>query len=375
MYNNLLMVGNFPSSTGYAWNMIGSCFNELGSDFIENGNRSIVCYPKVDVIPEYLKDDRIELVEFDFDKASFIDLIRFLRKNKIKIVYLIDKKAFSLKYAFLRMSGVRNIVVHDHTSGQRTQPEGIRRAIKKLANRLSIVSADVILTISEYVKRRQVEVSCVPSKKVITVLNGIDINDYTPENKLDLNSIYNIPLHKKIIFCGGRANYYKGIHHFIQAADILKNNRKRKDLFFLYCGDGPDLDEFREQVKALGLENDFLCAGQVNNINHILPSVDICIVPSVWQEGFGLAVIEAMAAGKPVIASRVGGMAEIIKDGIDGFYVEPGDYTGIADFIESLVDDRELYESMRRAAYEKVITGYDIRKQRRMIVQVFRDLL
>lgn len=85
MYNNLLMVGNFPSSTGYAWNMIGSCFNELGSDFIENGNRSIVCYPKVDVIPEYLKDDRIELVEFDFDKASFIDLIRFLRKNKIKI--------------------------------------------------------------------------------------------------------------------------------------------------------------------------------------------------------------------------------------------------------------------------------------------------
>lgn len=375
MPNNLLMVGNFSSSTGYAWNMIGSCFNELGSDFIENGNRSIVCYPKVDVIPKYLKDNRIEVVEFDFEKSSFFDLIRFLRKNKIKIVYLIDKKAVSLRYAFLRMSGVKNIIVHDHTSGHRTQPKGIKRIAKALANRLNIISADRVLVISEYVKRRQIEVSCVPSEKVITVLNGVDRTDYAPENKLDLNSIYNIPLNKKIIFCGGRANRYKGIHHFIQAADILINHRKRKDLFFLYCGDGPDLDEFRAQVKALRLENDFLCAGQVKNINHILPCVDVCVVPSVWQEGFGLAVIEAMAAGKPVIASRVGGMAETIEDGVGGFYVEPGDYTGISDFIERLVDDRELYERMRIAAYEKVITDYDIRKQQRMIVQIFHDLL
>lgn len=217
--------------------------------------------------------------------------------------------------------------------------------------------------------------SCVPFNKIITVLNGVDNNDYKPENKLDLNSIYNIPLNKKIVFCGGRANYYKGIHHFIQAADLLVNNRKRKDLFFLYCGDGPDLEKFKLQVKDLKLEKDFLCAGQVYNINRILPSVDICIVPSIWQEGFGLAVIEAMAAGKPVIASRVGGMAEIIDNGIDGFYVEPGDYAGIADLIERLVDDRGLYEKTSMAAYEKVITKYDIKEQQRAIIQIFHDLL
>ncbi len=375
MASNLLMVSNFSSSTGYAWKMIGSCFNELGRDFISNGHRAIVCYPKVDSIPDYLKEKNIEVVEFDFGNASFIDLARFIRKHRIKLVYLIDRGSVSLKYAVLRLSGVRKIIVHDHTSSQRTPPKGIKRAIKILANKLKIISSDKVLVISEYVKHRQIEVSCVPFNKIITVLNGVDNNDYKPENKLDLNSIYNIPLNKKIVFCGGRANYYKGIHHFIQAADLLVNNRKRKDLFFLYCGDGPDLEKFKLQVKDLKLEKDFLCAGQVYNINRILPSVDICIVPSIWQEGFGLAVIEAMAAGKPVIASRVGGMAEIIDNRIDGFYIEPGDYAGIADLIERLVDDRGLYEKTSMAAYEKVITKYDIKEQQRAIIQIFHDLL
>ena len=96
-----------------------------------------------------------------------------------------------------------------------------------------------------------------------------------------------------------------------------------KDLFFLYCGDGPDISKFKKIVAEYDLSRFFCFAGNSNQVNEILKSVHVCVVPSVWQEGFGLMVIESMAAGVPVIATRVGGMAEIIDDGFDGLLAIP----------------------------------------------------
>jgi glycosyltransferase involved in cell wall biosynthesis len=371
---NLLMVGNFSSSTAYAWRMIGSCFIALGKDFIEHGNKATVCFPQVDSIPEYYQDTGIEIVEFDFNQAKPAELFKFIMERKINALYLIDKSSFSLRYALLRFAGIHCIIIHEHFSGEPTFPNIIKRLIKSVCNRIRLVSADKVIAVSNYERWHQIEIACIPLEKVLVIYNGLNISDYTLDNVVDVYKQFKIQDNKKIVFCCGRANFYKGIQILIQAADILIHKKKRDDLFFLYCGDGPDLEAFRSMIHELNLEEVFLCAGEVHNLNRILPGVDVCVSPSICQEAFGMAVIEAMAAAKPVIASRVGGMAEIIEDGVDGIYVEPFDYMSIARLIETVIDNRGLSTKIGLAAKQKVKEKYDINIQQQMIINLFHEV-
>ena len=85
---------------------------------------------------------------------------------------------------------------------------------------------------------------------------------------------------------------------------------------------------------------------------------DICVVPSVWREPFGIAAVEAMAAGKPVVASRAGGLADIVADGVTGLLVEPGDAVALADALARLIADPGLREKMGRAGRERAVRNY-----------------
>lgn len=371
---NLLMVGNFSSGTGYAWKMIGSCFCQLGSNFIQQNKKAYVCFPKVDIVPDQYLTSKIEVVEFDFSNAGFLEIVRFILDRNIRTVYLINRGFHSFRYFPLRLAGVRHIVVHDHTSGERTKPKFIKGVLKQLVNKIGLIPADKVIAISDYVRQRQIDVGCVPPDRVVTILNGIDVSGIGEENHTVSLEAFQIPPGYKVIFCNGRAHKDKGIQFVIKAADVLINNRKRNDLCFLFCGDGPDLNMFRNMIKELNLESRFYCPGHVDSIRNILSDVYACVVPSIWQEGFGLVVIEAMLAGVPVIASKVGGMAEIIDEGVDGYYVEPGDYTGIADLTEKLANDRELRDRIGRKAMEKVKNIYDSKIQQSRIVDVFREL-
>ncbi|MCX6340253.1 MAG: glycosyltransferase family 4 protein [Candidatus Aureabacteria bacterium] len=86
---------------------------------------------------------------------------------------------------------------------------------------------------------------------------------------------------------------------------------------------------------------------------------DICVVPSVWREPFGIAAVEAMAAGKPVVASRVGGLEDIIEDGVTGFLVEPGNVRALTERLITLIDDASLRTRMGDAAKQKARCHYD----------------
>jgi len=368
---NLLMVGNFSSSTGYAWNMICSCFCALGRYFIQNNRKAYVCFPKVDILPKKYIENNIEIIEFDFYGAGFFKTIKFIRNNDIGTVYLIDRGFYSFKYVILRVAGVRKIIVHDHTSGERSSLGLVKKNLKKLRSRFKLISADHMVAISDYVKKRQIDIAYVAQSNVSTIYNGVDLSSFS-EKLANVYDLFNIPIDKKIILCCGRANYYKGIEFFIKAADLLINKKKRHDMIFLYCGDGPDFHEFIKLIKKYRLDDSFRCPGYVDFTKKIYKVASVCVVPSVWQEGFGLVVIESMAAGTPVIASKIGGMAEIIDDGVDGFYVEPGDFIQIAYLIEKLVDDKELKKKISRKSIKKVTDKFDIEYQKTQIVNVFK---
>lgn len=371
---NLLMVGNFPSSTGYAWEFIGKCFVELGAYFVKRGQKVFLCFPLVNNAPESFIINNIEVIQFDFSNAGICGLFYFVYKRRIKVVYLIDRPTIHSKYFVLRLAGVRVLVVHHHTSGESNKSSTIRRIIKYVLNRSRFFSADSVITVSNYVRQLLIDAH-VPAKKVVTICNGIDVSKYGVKDKTDPHSLFKIPRDKKIVFCCGRASFYKGIHIFIKAADVLVKKVKRADLAFVYCGDGPDLNHFKKIIHDLNLEDSFWCPGHVESIDRILPHTTVCVAPSICQEAFGLVVIESMASSVPVIASKVGGMAEIIDNGIDGYYVEPGDYNRIAEYIEVLVNDEDLRSKMGFLARKKATKFYDFNNTKKQLVRLFQKLL
>jgi glycosyltransferase involved in cell wall biosynthesis len=133
----------------------------------------------------------------------------------------------------------------------------------------------------------------------------------------------------------------------------VSKNRK-----VILVGDGPARSELVRLVKENGLENDVLFVGFQPNVAHWLSMMDAFVLPSL-TEGTPMALLEAMSMGVPVIASAVGGVPKVVKDGLNGFLVEPGNVGQISERLRCLKEDRCLRESVAQAGVETIRTHYD----------------
>ena len=369
---NFLIVANFPSETGYAWKTIGTYFLSLAQMFSELGGKTLLCYPQVNSIPEPFKDSPIEIIEFDFFANDWIATFRFIKQQKIRTIYFTDRPTFSLKYIVSRLAGVRRIVVHDRTSGHRDAPGPLKKMIKRAIHRFPFFSIDLAIGVSDFVKNRLIKVACLPPSRVIRLHNALDIDKFKPAPDDLLQRQFNLSSATQVIFAHSRANRYKGIQTLIQAAEALVHKQGRRDVAFVYCGDGPDLEYFRGLVKEKHLSEHFFCPGRCRQIERLLRGAAVVVVPSIWQEALGLAVIEGMATAKPVVAARVGGIVEIISDGQDGFLFDPEDSKMLAHKLDMLLSDHNLQKRIGRAARATTVKYWNIRNRQIELNDIFR---
>jgi glycosyltransferase involved in cell wall biosynthesis len=371
---NLLIVGNFPLDIGYAWNTIMEYFLHLGEVFADHGGNTTLCVPGSSEVPETIRRSKIKVELFDFGEAGPLELVEYLRKREIRIVYLTDRPVTSFRYLACRFAGVRRIVVHDRTSGERDAPGFLKGTIKSIIARYPLVSADRAVAISNYVSRRLETVSRFPVSRIVRIWNGVNVERFAPGVDDFLFERFGIPRDRKVVFCYSRANRYKGIEVLIDAAEVLVHVQKRKDVFFLFCGDGPDLEAFRSRIREKNLSEHFLCPGKVEKVDRILRGSTAVVVPSLWQEGFGLSVIEGMACGKVVLASRVGGIVDIITDEEDGFLLPPGDSGNLAHLLSRVLDDQALRVKIGTAARKTVVERFNIEDKKSELSRLFLEL-
>lgn len=161
--------------------------------------------------------------------------------------------------------------------------------------------------------------------------------------------------------CVGQLYPPKGVHYLLEALSLIVPDFP--DLHLYIIGHHV-IDEYREYqgelqqlIRTKGLEPYVTFTGWQNDALEAVSLMDILVHPSL-SEGFGRAVLEALALGKAVVASKVGGLREIIEDGENGFLVDPGDVQGLAEKISRLLRDKPLREAFGRAAREKVFSEY-----------------
>jgi glycosyltransferase involved in cell wall biosynthesis len=131
---------------------------------------------------------------------------------------------------------------------------------------------------------------------------------------------YNLPTDSIIAVTCGRFVEQKGHRYLVEAAPEIV--LKYPNIYFLFLGDGPVRDKLESKINALDIKKHFILAGMTNNVAEILFGCDLMIHPSI-EEPFGIAILEAMRAGLPVIASKVGGIPEVVKENETGMLVEP----------------------------------------------------
>jgi len=170
----------------------------------------------------------------------------------------------------------------------------------------------------------------------------------------------------------GRLTPQKGVEYFIRAAALVMT--KFPQATFFIVGDGPQRASLSELVNALSIREGVYFLGQKSDIPEQLARLDMLVIPSLY-ESFGQIAAEALAQKVPVIASRVGGLQEVIQDGKTGLLVEPGAPSAIAEKIIALLEDREYANQLAEAGCADVRSRFTMAKMVEATEAIYADLM
>lgn len=372
----LLCVVNFPANTGYGWDFIESLYAGVADHLADRGVETQVAYPSLPAPPGTLRGSAARAVELDAtleSPASVRATAAWARRESVRVLYLADRRAVHWAYPLLRLAGVERIVVHDHTSGAKTPPTGLKRAAKWALARTPGLSADLVLAVSEFVARRDLEVSCLRPDRVRTLLNSVPFPPPPAPRGAELRAELGLDPSRPLVLCAARATPEKGVATLLRAFDrALAQGAPLATL--LYVGDGPQRTELEALRAGLAAADEIVLAGYRGDVPELLALADFAVVPSEWQEAFGLTVAEPMARGKPVIGTRVGGIPELIDDGVTGLLVPPGDVAALADAIRALLEAPERVAQMGAAARRRVAERFTRERQLRELGSLFESL-
>lgn len=338
-HGTLLCSVSFPANTGYAWIFIEGLYASMARRLATDGVRTFVAYPAIPRAPDTLAGSPAQAVELDLSLrsvATTLAAFRFLRRHRVDVLYLTDRPSRSLANWWFRLAGVRYIIVHDHTSGARAVPRGVRRMAKWLLARVPGLAADMVITVSDYVAERQREVNVLPAHKVHRVWNGIPLPPTADHESV--HAALGIAAGRPLLVCCGRAAADKGIDHLMRAFAMVVDGRTPRPAL-VYVGDGPQMPELVALRESLPCRDDIHFVGRRSDVPRFLAAAAVCVVPSVWQDALPLAVIEPMAHSRPVIATRVGGIPEMLRDEQEGLLVPPADAPALARALRMLLDD------------------------------------
>lgn len=371
----ILLASNFSNRTGYAWNNIHRLFEVLAQEFQSHGYAVWVSFHELEPPVELGDDGAVDgFIEFHSRPSGLRELPAWLAKIRrlgIRIAYFTDHPSAHHRYALLRLAGVRRIIVHNRISvadPRPVQPErGLRGALKWLSARLPFFSADRTYAVSDFVRDRLVYKARVPARRVLTILNGVDLERFSPAHRVSSDSTVSV-------FCGGRASPHKGIDVLIEAAARLRERDGFPAFRLRYAGDGPELASLKQKARDLGLGESFQFLGRVESTASLVREADIVVVPSTWGDACPSTISEALACGKALVATRVGGVPEQVGDPPAALLVEPNDAAALAEAIASLVLDPGRRARLETAARARAEAALDQRRyHQQVIAQILSD--
>ena len=277
------------------------------------------------------------LPQGEIDYFPFLKIARILRQQKIDVLHVHNTQPLIEGTISSLLTNVRTII---HTDHARNFPDKLRYMIAEW-----LVSHFVykMVGVSEHTSKNLQIYEKISHRKIITIHNGIDGTIYdgamdTLQKKTELGIHSDGP----VIGLGVRLSRQKGITYLLKAMPHIL--AVHQDATLVIAGDGPLKSDLEAEVDRLGLGKAVIFVGARSDMHSILKCFDIYILPSLW-EGLPMVLLEAMAAGVPIIATDVGGNHSAIKHSFNGSLIPPKDPVAIYKEINKLLSDKTLRES------------------------------
>jgi glycosyltransferase involved in cell wall biosynthesis len=318
---------------------------------------------------ERLEEAGVEVIrirrERRFALTAWRPLVRLLRSGEVDVLHahLFGSNVWASVIGTLTRTPA--IVAHEHMWAY--AGGGSRSLIDRhLIARLS----DAFIAVSRAGERSMIEAEGIPEDAIVYVPNGIA--PLPPGDGPRLRRDLGIEAGAPVIGSVGHLRAEKAYDVLIEAAAALRD--RHPGLRVLIAGEGPERESLEALRSKLGLEGTVLMPGPRDDVADVLAAIDVAVCCSDF-EGGPLSVMEYMAAGRPVVATRVGGLPELVRDGETGVLVDPRDPDALADAAGSLLGDPALRERLGERGREVQRAEYDIDVWAGRLERLYADLL
>lgn len=352
LVNNLAASRQFDVHVGLL-RMEGELLGEL--------NRNSICSITEMPVRSFFKP------HFGFTLAK---TVQYLRRNQIQVVHTHDFYSNVLGIISARLARTRAIIASKReTRFVRTRSqEKVETALFRFADRIVANSRAVEQFLSS---------AGVKASKLKVIYNSVETNRYlgSVAARARLHKILRLPASTRsrfVILVANMRSEVKNHALFLNAASLIAPTFP--DVHFIIIGDGPIRSRYEDLANSLALSGRVHFLGARNDVSELLAGSDIGVLSSN-AEGFSNAILEYMAAGLPVVATRVGGADELVTEGKTGFLVSVNDSSAMADRIAVLLNDREMSCQMGRAGRELVEREYSAERQLASMLALYQGVL
>ena len=307
-----------------------------------------------------------------YDPRVIYRLAKLLRSRGVDVLHIHLPYAGIIGRIAGKLAGVKVIVYSEHTPVDRYHP--LTRVVSRLTYRWN----DAVVAVSEQVQRSVEANYRVPRDfNIRTIHNGIDClavsgSDHGLANRAEVRKEFGIPAGHSLVIHVAGFRPEKGRFLLVKAADIIL--REKPEVTFLLVGKGELEPAVRGEVQAQQLGGNVVFAGYRSDIPRLLQASDLFVLSSDY-EGMPVSLLEAMAAGVPVVSTAVGGIPEVVTDGVHGLLVHPGAPQELAQKVLTLLGDEDLRHGMGKAGARLISQKFEVQRMVSQTEELYRELL
>jgi L-malate glycosyltransferase len=312
------------------------------------------CLDELGTLGQQLRDEgfKVEVLERrpGIDWRCVLRLGQLLRRERVDLIQAHQYTPFFYAAAARLLSPRAAILLTEHG---RHHPD-FPRLKRKLANRLLLRRRDRVVAVGQAVRGALVANDGFPARRVQVIYNGIDLSPFAVphDDRRSIRREMGVGDEDFVILQVARLDYLKD--HATAIRTLAQIIPQRTDARLVLVGEGPELNAIQELIRLHQVETQVRLLGLRKDVARLLSAADLFLLTSI-SEGIPLTVIEAMAAGLPVVATQVGGMAEVVENGVTGLLAPSGNQERLAAQVLSLAEAPAIRQQMGQQGRNRAI--------------------
>ena len=346
---------------------------------VSAGHQVCLITPSLGEFTEQVKSRSIEVVQMPMERTFFfhrsVSFAKFLRDWDADLVHCHSAVAGTILARIgAYLAGVP-LISHVHIENKFSDVRWIQK-LQIILDNITAIVADKIITISNATKSSLIDQG-ISSNKITVIHNGISLTEHFDDMpEIDqLRSTLGLQKNSHIVGTVARLCPVKGQREFILAARNICNLYPNTEFLVIgedYEFEGKYRSNLENLVKELDLEEFVHFLGFRSDVRRLIYCFEIFVLPS-WIEGLPVTILEAMAARKPVVATSVGGVPELVLDGETGILVPPRDVPGLSKAIELLLEQPDIGHQMGNKGYEYIHQEFSHKKMWTQVQQLYKS--